>query len=161
MLAFAPQYAAGQMGGSQQVCEGGPAIRSSIGWPLLAEPVPVDTVAPIDDDIECWLNLDTHLVRNPEASFLVRVRGDGLQEISLHDGDLLIMDRAVPPLAGSVALVADEGGFILRRLHRDADGKLTWGSTDGTGFDSTQQGQGAEILGVARWVVHRLWPTRS
>lgn len=112
---------------------------------------------PANDDLESSLNLHDHLIRNPESTFLVRVTGEALAEAGLHDGDLLVMDRATPPLAGSVALVMVEGVAVLTRLSRDAEGRLR-ASAAGSGFGPLLDG--ATIVGVARWVIHRLWPGR-
>lgn len=162
MLALAPEPTVGRIGPSQPVSDHAAAPESAVGWPLLAGPVPTEAPAPVDDGVECWLNLDAHLIRNPEASFLARVRGNALWEAGLHDGDLVVIDRAVPPLAGSVVLVAGAGGFVLRRLDRAADGKL---ALEPTGrhhpAGDTPPLREFEILGVARWVVHRLWPSRD
>jgi len=84
-------------------------------WPWLA-----GFPAPAHDDIEQSLHLDEHLVRNPESTFLVRVAGEALADAGIHDGDLLVMDGVVPPLAGSVALAIVEGASVLARLGRDA-----------------------------------------
>lgn len=127
-----------------------------------AEPGPggpwrADFPSPAHDDIEPSLNLNDHLIRDPESTFLVRVAGEALAEIGLHDGDLLVMDQATPPLAGSVALVIVEGVAVLTRLSRDARGRLRASAAEsgfGPPLDRTT------MVGVARWVIHRLWPGR-
>ena len=42
---------------------------------------------PANDDLESSLNLNDHLIRNPESTFLVRVAGEALAEAGLHDGE--------------------------------------------------------------------------
>ena len=113
---------------------------------------------PAHDDLESSLNLNDHLIRNPEATFLMRVTGDRLADAGLHDGDLLVMDRATPPLAGSVVLAIVEGVSVLTRLSRDAQGRLTVQAAEtdrSRPLDDT-----ITMAGVARWVIHRLWPGR-
>ena len=112
---------------------------------------------PANDDLELSLNLNDHLIRNPESTFLVRVTGEALTDAGLHDGDLLVMDRATPPLAGSVVLAVVEGVSVFARLGRDAQGRLR---VQAPGTDLSQPLDGATIIGVARWVIHRLWPGR-
>ena len=126
--------------------------ESMPGWPGLA-----GFPSPANDDVEQSLNLNAHLIRNPESTFLLRVTGEALTEAGLHDGDLLVMDRATPPLAGSVALVIVEGVSVLTRLSRDAQGRLR---TQAAGTDLGRPLDGATMAGVARWVIHRLWPGR-
>jgi DNA polymerase V len=112
---------------------------------------------PANDDLESSLNLNDHLIRNPESTFLVRVAGDALAEAGLHDGDLLVMDRATPPLAGNVVLAIVDGTPVLTRLGRNAQGRLR---VQAPGTDLSQPLDEATIVGVARWVIHRLWPGR-
>ena len=122
-------------------------------WPLLA-----DFPSSVNDDVEQSLRLDEHLIRNPESTFLVRVTGEALTDAGLHDGDLLVMDRATPPLAGSVVLTVVAGVAALARLSRDAQGRLRM---QVAGTDPSRPLDDATTLtGVARWVIHRLWPGR-
>ncbi|MFZ1828917.1 MAG: S24 family peptidase [Candidatus Competibacteraceae bacterium] len=116
-----------------------------------------DFPSPANDDVEQFLSLDEYLIRNPEATFLMRVTGEALADAGLHDGDLLVMDRATPPLAGSVALVIVEGVAVLAHLGRDAQGRLR---VQAVGTDLSQPLDEATMVGVARWVIHRLWPGR-
>lgn len=162
MLALVVEPTTDRANHSRRVSDRESAQDPALGWPLLEDAIPSGAPMPITDEIEGRLNLDAHLVRNPDASFLVRVRGDALRDAGLHDGDLLVMDRAVPPLAGSVVLVADAQGVALRRLSRDAAGKLT--VERGASRESSEGArpiQELDIWGVARWVVHRLWPNRE
>jgi DNA polymerase V len=127
--------------------------ESMPGWPLLAG---LPSLA--NDDVEQSLNLNDHLIRNPESTFLLRVAGDALAGAGLHDGDLLVMDRATPPLAGNVVLAVMDGALVLARLGRDAQGRLrvqSAGPDPGRPLDDA-----ITIAGVARWVIHRLWPGR-
>ena len=122
-------------------------------WLLLA-----DFPSSVNDDAEPSLNLNDHLIRNPESTFLVRVAGEALADAGLHDGDLLVMDRATPPLAGSVVLAIVEGASVLAHLGRDAQGRLR---VPAAGTDLSRPLDDAiTITGVARWVIHRLWPGR-
>ena len=122
-------------------------------WPWLA-----GFPCPAPADIEQSLNLNEHLIRHPEATFLMRVTGDSLTEAGLNDGDLLVMDRVTPPLAGSVALAVVEGVSVLTRLSRDAQGRLR---VQAAGTDlSRPLDEAITITGVARWVIRRLWPGR-
>lgn len=134
-----------------------PAADTGPGRPLLAAPVPAGDPAPADDAIERRLSLDEHLVRDPERTFFARVAGDAWAALGVRDGDLLVVDRAAPPTAGSLALVAVEGNFALRRLGRAAGGRPTLEPAD----DRIEAGAAVELWGVVRWAVHRLWPARE
>jgi DNA polymerase V len=132
------------------------------GWPLLATPVPAGFPSPADDFVERRLSLDDHLIRQPESTFLLRVSGDALAAEGIHDGDLLVVDRALPPTAGSLVVAVVDGAFALRRVGRDAGGRRVLQSAHPDDPDrALGDGRDGQVWGVARWAIHRRWPGRD
>lgn len=131
------------------------------GWPLLATPVPAGFPAPADDQVERHLSLDEHLIHNPGSTFLMRVQGDDWWEQGIHHGDLLVVDRAIPPSTGSWVVAVLEGEFALRRVGRNVQGRRVLQSACPEVPDRLLSGQpDCQIWGVVRWAIHRLWPGR-
>ena len=146
------------------ILDSAPALgqEPAAGWPLLATPVPAGFPSPADDAIERRLSLDEHLIRNPESTFLLRVGGDALAGAGIRDGDLLVVDRAAPVTAGSLVVAVSAGAFALRRVGRDARGRRVLHAADPAAPDPVLSTDGDVALwGVARWVIHRLWPGRD
>ncbi|MCC8998283.1 MAG: peptidase S24 [Candidatus Contendobacter sp.] len=131
------------------------------GWPLLALSIPAGSLAPADDRIERRLSLDDHLARIPEATFLVRVTGNGLAEAGIRDGDLVVMDRAIPATEGSVVLALMEGEFLLAQVGCDVAEQRVLRATAPNGGDRRLDDEEVVTIGVARWAIHRLWPGRN
>jgi DNA polymerase V len=161
MLAVLPERAT-----APAVC---PGLESDLdlpdavtGWPLLATPVPAGFPSPADDFIERRLSLDEHLIRQPASTFLVRVAGDGRAGAGIHDGDLLVVDRATPPSTGSLVVAVVDGAFALRRVGRTADGRRVLQAAHPDDLDrALGDGRDGQVWGVARWAIHRLWPGRE
>ena len=61
--------------------------------------------SPAQDYYEGRLDLDRHLIRNPAATFVLRVRGDGLRSAGILDGDELIVDRSLELCPGRTVVV--------------------------------------------------------
>lgn len=135
-------------------------VSSEHGWPLLVTPVTAGRPTDADVRIERLLNLDEHLARIPEATFLLRVSGDALTSVDIHDGDLLVMDRALPATENSIALVLIEDQFLLTRVGRDGQGQRVLCTDLPDGRDRRLDHE-TVIIGVARWTIHRLWPGRN
>lgn len=95
-----------------------PAIGQTLHRPLLSFPVAAGFPSPADDYIEGRIDLNEHLIRHPAATFFVRVSGDSMSGAGIHDGDLLIVDRAAEVQNGCivVARIADE--FTLKRIRK-------------------------------------------
>ncbi|HPE72921.1 MAG: S24 family peptidase [Candidatus Competibacter sp.] len=135
------------------------ASDAATGWPLLATPVSAGFPSPADDHVERRLSLDTHLIRSPESTFLMRAAGNDLAEDGIHDGDLLVVDRAAPPSTGSLVVAVIEGALVLRRVGRNHRGRRVLQSAHPEWPDrSFGAGQPVEVWGVVRWAIHRLWP---
>ena len=53
--------------------------------------------SPATDYIEDDIDLNSHLIKNSPATFIIRVQGKSMTEVGIHDGDLLIVDRSINP----------------------------------------------------------------
>ncbi len=86
--------------------------RTSAGFP-----------SPAADYIEETLDLHELLVRNPSATFYVRVAGDSMNDALIFDKDILIVDRSKAAVPGKVVVAAVDGQLFVKRL-RLVDGRL-------------------------------------
>lgn len=86
--------------------------------PLMLCSVPAGFPSPADDFIEQRLDLTSHLVRNPEATFFVRAKGDSMTDIGIQDGALLVVDRSLEAVNGRVVVAVVDGALAVKRLRR-------------------------------------------
>ena len=64
------------------------------------------------------LDLNALLTPRPISTFYMRVAGHGLRSHGLLDGDLLVIDRSIPPSPGVLVVAEHRGEFLLRPLGR-------------------------------------------
>jgi DNA polymerase V len=103
------------------------------------------------------LDLHSHLVKNPIATFFVRAAGDSMIP-HIHSGDLLVVDRSQEAVNGSVVIAAVEGGLTVKRLLRKNGRVLLVPENDAyPAIDITEQ-EDALIWGVVTHAVHRVRP---
>ncbi|MCR9182349.1 MAG: peptidase S24 [Flavobacteriaceae bacterium] len=62
------------------------------------------------------IDLHNELVTNQEATFFVRVAGNELEYFQIYNEDVLIVDRSLPPANKSLALVVQEGEFLIKEI---------------------------------------------
>lgn len=62
------------------------------------------------------MDLTTILVTHPQATFIVRLRGDSMREAGIFDGDLLVVNRALKPIHTDVVLAVVDGEFTCKTL---------------------------------------------
>jgi len=72
--------------------------------------------SPAQDFVHEKLSLDEKLVHNKEATFYARVKGDSMINAGLDNGDLLIIDRSIPPTHKRIAVCYIDNEFTVKRL---------------------------------------------
>jgi len=82
--------------------------------PLFINSVPAGFPSPADDFVESRLDLNEFLVEKPAATYFLRVNGQSMINLSINDGDLLIVDRAVEPRNNHVVVASIDGEFTVK-----------------------------------------------
>lgn len=77
------------------------------GFPTPAEEEHIDT-----------LSLDEFLVKNPTASYLVKVSGDSMIEAGIMPGDLVVVERGREPHPGDIVIAQVDGDWTLKYLEK-------------------------------------------
>ena len=74
--------------------------------------------AAADDYMERGIDLNEQLIRNKPATFFMRVTGNSMMNASIHDGDVVIVDRSIKPQSGRVVIAIVDGEMLIRRLEK-------------------------------------------
>ena len=94
-----------------------PATRPPrLAVPLFAHRIAAGFPSPADDYVEDRLDLNELLVRHAEATYFLRVKGDSMLGAGIHHGDILVVDRAVEAVDGSVVVAEVDGELTVKRL---------------------------------------------
>jgi DNA polymerase V len=126
------------------------------GLPILDQPVPAGFPSPAADFAEERLCIEDHLVEHREATFYVRVSGHSMNDFGIHDGDLLVVDKAVTPADGAVVVAVVDGQFAVKQLRLLRDGVLLRSGNAGSQDILVGAEQALSIWGVVRWSIHRV-----
>ncbi|NDF04569.1 MAG: DNA polymerase V [Betaproteobacteria bacterium] len=84
--------------------------------PLSSSHVRAGFPSPADDYIESYLDLNTHLIKHPAATFFVTASGDSMKNVGIHSGDILIVDRSIEATHGKIIIAAINGELTVKRL---------------------------------------------
>ncbi|MFA6132813.1 MAG: translesion error-prone DNA polymerase V autoproteolytic subunit [Phycisphaerae bacterium] len=88
---------------------------------MFAAAVAAGFPSPADDYVERALDLNEHLIEHPAATYCVRASGNSMVGTGIHDGDLLIVDRAIEPRDGSIAIAVIDGELTVKRIRRHGE----------------------------------------
>ena len=123
---------------------------------LLRKAVPAGFPSPVDDHVERRLSLDEHLIEHKESTFFMRVAGHSMREMGIYDGDLLVVDRAVPATHNSVVVAVIEGEFTVKQLLYTPQGKILRAAHSDYPDVVVQAEHDFSIWGVVQWNVHKV-----
>ena len=74
--------------------------------------------AAADDYMERGIDLNEQLIRNKPATYFMRVSGNSMIGASIHDGDIVVVDRSLKPVSGKVVIAIVDGEMLIRRLEK-------------------------------------------
>jgi len=112
--------------------------------------------SPAEPDAADQLDLNQHLVTHPIATFFVRVFGNSMLGAGIHDGDLLIVDRALMPADNCVVVAILNGEFTVKRLKKTREQIILLPENKSAKPIPILPDDDFEIWGVATYVIHAL-----
>ncbi|NWJ46762.1 MAG: translesion error-prone DNA polymerase V autoproteolytic subunit [Chloroflexi bacterium] len=92
------------------------------GLPLFLSAVAAGFPSPAEDYVDTLLDLNRLLIKNPAATFFMRVSGESMLGAGIHPHDVLVVDRSLKPRDGSVVVAVLDGEFTVKRLRKRQGG---------------------------------------
>ncbi|MBU2259023.1 transcriptional repressor LexA, partial [Patescibacteria group bacterium] len=81
-------------------------------------PISAGFAAPVEEQAEEMVTLDDYMVKDKDATFLLRVKGDSMIDAGIFEGDLVIVERGKEPKVGDIVVAILDGEFTLKRLKK-------------------------------------------
>ena len=120
------------------------------GWPVCVLDVSIHAgfPSPAEDHAGKRIDVLEHLVKHPQATYQMRVRGDSMREAGIFDGDVVLVDKAITPRTGQIVVAVVDGEFTIKHLWQRA-GRMKLKAANPTFADiSPKEGQTIEVWGV-------------
>ena len=86
--------------------------------PIYTSRISAGFPSPADDFLEGSLDLNTHLIQNKAATFIVRASGQSMIGAGIYPDDLLLVDRSITPKSGHVVIACLHGDLLVKRLYK-------------------------------------------
>ena len=93
-----------------------PIHHNHLSLPFFSHSVRAGFPSPADDYIAQALDLNEHVIQHPAATYYVRAQGESMMRVGIHNGDLLVVDRALEPVHGDVVIAALDGELTCKIL---------------------------------------------
>ena len=112
--------------------------------------------SPATDYIEDDIDLNSHLITNAPATFIIRVQGKSMTNVGIYDGDLLIVDKSLIPKNFSTVIANVNEELVVKTLVKNKnDNYLTSGSKNTSDKINLIDNPEIIIWGVVTYVIHK------
>ncbi|CAN7221348.1 LexA family protein [Rhizobacter sp. LjRoot28] len=102
------------------------------------------------------LDLNDVFIRNPQATYMMRVAGTAMRDAGIDDGDIVLVDRAVTPAHGHVVIAVVDQEFLCRRLVRQGDALSLCATDPAVAAVHPREGDEFQLWGVVTTVMKSL-----
>ena len=109
--------------------------------------------SPATDYIEDDVDLNTHLIKNAPATFIIRVQGKSMTNVGIYDGDLLIVDRSINPKNSSTVIANVNEELVVKTFIK---GKNNNYLASGPNKIELSENPNVIVWGVVTYVIHKL-----
>ncbi len=97
-------------------------ISTELALPFFNNGIVAGFPSPADDYLALALDLNIEFVKNPNSTFYGRVKGNSMIDAGISEGDVLIIDKSIEPLEGTIAVCYIDGEFTVKRIKLNVDG---------------------------------------
>jgi len=112
--------------------------------------------SPATDYIEDDIDLNSHLITNAPATFIIRVQGKSMTNVGIYDGDLLIVDKSLNPKNFSTVIANVNEELVVKNLIKSKEANyLTSGSKNTSDRINLADNPEIIIWGVVTYVIHK------
>ena len=113
--------------------------------------------SPATDYVEEDIDLNSHLIKNIPSTFLIRVQGKSMDNVGIHNGDLLVVDRSLDPKKFSTVIANVNEELVVKNFLRENNQNfLTSGSKKLKDKINLSENSEIFIWGVVTYVIHAL-----
>jgi len=129
--------------------------KTGLSLPLYVGGVSAGFPSPAEDYTDQKLDLNELLIKNPAATFFVRVDGDSMLGAGIQHNDILVVDRSRQAVSGDVVIAVLDGELTVKRLFQDTNCARLVAENPAYPSIEISHDNGCEIWGVVTSVVHQ------
>ena len=70
--------------------------------------------SPAEEELVDTMSLDDYLIKNKDSSFILRVKGDSMNDAGIFEGDMVIVERGKKPKIGDIVIANIDGEYTMK-----------------------------------------------
>lgn len=131
-------------------------VSTKVYAPLMATGASCGFPSPADDYVDKSLSLDELIITNAPSTFFVRASGDSMIGVGIFDGDLLVVDRSLKAVSGSIVVAFLDGETLVKEIQIRPNRVYLLPHNEKYPLIHISEASDFEVWGVVKCVVHKL-----
>lgn len=78
--------------------------------------------SPAEEELADTMSMDEYLIKNKEASYMLRVSGDSMKNAGIMDGDMVLVDRSLKANLGDIVIAEVDNEWTIKYLRKNNKG---------------------------------------
>ena len=79
--------------------------------------------SPAEEELVDTMSLDEFLIKNPSATYILKVTGDSMIEEGIKEGDLVLVERGREPKSGDIVIAQVDSDWTMK-FYQKINGKI-------------------------------------
>ena len=122
-------------------------------WGEKESNVPAGFAAAADDHMQMGIDLNEQLISNRHSTYFMRVMANSMSDASIHDGDIVIVDRSIKAENGKIVIAVLDGEMLIRRFERKLNALRLIPETARLSAIDVNEFMDCKIWGVVTYVI--------
>jgi len=119
--------------------------------PVILQKVSAGFPSPATDYVQDEIDLNSELIKNPPATFLIRVQGNSMTDHKIINGDLLVVDRSLNLKNDCIAIINFNNELVVRNIIRENNNFYIKNKSDKILINENSD---INVWGIVTYIIH-------
>jgi DNA polymerase V len=119
--------------------------------PVILQKVSAGFPSPATDYVQDEIDLNSDLIKNPPATFLIRVQGNSMTEHKIINGDLLVVDRSLNLKNDCIAIINFNNELVVKNIIKENNNFYIKNRADKILINENSD---VNVWGIVTYIIH-------
>ena len=119
--------------------------------PVILQKVSAGFPSPATDYVQDEIDLNNELIKNPPATFLIRVQGNSMTDHKIINGDVLVVDRSLNLKNDCIAIINFNNELVVKNIIKENNNFYIKNKLEKTLINENSD---INVWGIVTYIIH-------
>jgi len=119
--------------------------------PVILQKVSAGFPSPATDYVQDEIDLNSELIKNPPATFLIRVQGNSMTDHKIINGDLLVVDRSLNLKNDCIVIINFNNELVVKNIIKENNNFYIKNKLEKTLINENSD---INVWGIVTYIIH-------